>query len=364
MYKRILMMVILLATIVSLSLSISTLTRLVGEENIEKINNIITQEMKVIKDSLDEQIGIKEIARVERTTQGMEIIPIGTASINGNMLEVNGMSSRAEETKYEVATEATETTEIIEVETTEIDIPETVVTNEDETIEERLRIVLVEILDDGTKVYKFKGGTFTVPNINVNQEPRTTDTGYVEKIYNVPQYFQQSYPKTNYGNHGTISSHGCGITSVAMVFSYLLDREIMPDELAAKYGRFNTEHGSAYALFETSADDYGIEVTRVYSWKEVNKALENGCVVISNVRNNLFTEGGHYIVYHGITEDGKVLVRDPNIYNFGRWSAKALKEGFANGFEDKYVKYSFPCWIYAPKDLDAIATAASQADAD
>lgn len=216
-------------------------------------------------------------------------------------------------------------------------------------------ISFVEELEDGTRIYSFKGGEYTIPANHLERDPMIRDDGYIEKITDVPHYIQQSYPKTNYGGYGTVSSHGCGITSCAMVYSYLLDCEIRPDVLAKKYGRYNTEVGSAYSLFDDSAADFNLGVKKSYSWIEVEEGLKNGCVVIANVQGNtIFTDGGHFIVYYGITDDGKILIKDPSIYNYGQWSSNALKEGFKNGFDPKFCNYSFPCWIYYPKDVDAI----------
>lgn len=180
---------------------------------------------------------------------------------------------------------------------------------------------------------------------------------YEEKYPEVPNYFQTDYLYTPYGNHGTIASHGCGITSLAMVLTYLLDKEILPDYLASKYGHYNTESGSSYLLFPDSAEDYGVTVEKMTStWSDVVTALENGQVVIALARSHsVFTDAGHLIVLSGITEDGKVLVNDPNGHNY-RNKGKVLTDGFANGFDQKYIKSGcYPFWIYAPKDLDAIA---------
>lgn len=235
--------------------------------------------------------------------------------------------------------------------------PEQIVEKIEDIDADPTKIIEIDRLDDGTKIMRFKKGNYTIPNIPVNEMAGVSESGYVEKIYNVPHYLQQSYADTKYGNHGTVSSHGCGIASCAMVYSYLLDTEIMPDELAEKYGRYNTPVGSDYGLFKASAKDYGLEVKDVYNWQSVEEALKNGCIVIANVRKDtIFTQGGHFIVYYGITDDGKILVKDPSIYNYGEWSNIYLKEGFANGFDPKFVKYSFPCWIYSPKDLNVIAS--------
>ena len=217
-------------------------------------------------------------------------------------------------------------------------------------------IKFLEELEDGTRIYSFNGREYTIPDNHLERDPMIGDNGYIEQITDVPHYIQQSYPKTKYGGYGTISSHGCGITSCAMVFSYLLDYEIRPDELAEIYGNYNTKVGSAHALFDDSAKDFNLAVKKSYSWIEVEEGLQNGCVVIANVKSNsIFTDGGHFIVYYGITEDGKILVKDPSIYNYGKWSSSALKEGFQNGFDSKYCRYSFPCWIYYPKNIDMVS---------
>ena len=186
----------------------------------------------------------------------------------------------------------------------------------------------------------------------------TVKTDSEELIPFVPLYFQADYANTPYGGYGTVASHGCGITSVAMVFSYLLDEYIMPDTLAKEFGRYNTEGGSSWTLFPDSAEKYGLYTTQTWKWDEVVEALENGHIVIANPHECLFTGGGHFIVLYGITEDGKILVHDPNKYNyfmFNEYCNPALTEGFLSGFDQKYFNPEcLPCWIYPLKDLEAV----------
>ena len=292
-------------------------------------------------------------------------IQVETVEETVGEVEDEAVDETAEETFLEVATEPEvevvieETLEVEEINLaallSEAQTSATKAIDEDDS----QAITFIEELEDGTRIYEFRNKLFTIPSNLLQREPLVSESGYVEKITYVPHYLQQSYPYTDYGVHGTVSSHGCGIASCAMVYSYLLDREIRPDELAEQYGRYNTEHGSDYELFSASAKDYGLEVTMSHCWSEVEDALRNGCIVIALVKSNtIFTSGGHYIVYYGITEDNKILVNDPNIYNFGEWSSNALKTGFREGFEMKYCKYSVPCWIYAPKDIETIAARA------
>ena len=190
----------------------------------------------------------------------------------------------------------------------------------------------------------------TVPETTIPEET-IPEFVYEEQIPMVPQYFQQDYAHIKYGNHGTVSSHGCGITSVAMVFSYLFDEPILPDRMAGEYGYKNFSGGSCWTLFPDSGADYGLEVIQTGNWKEVKEALKRGQVVIANARSNtIFTSGGHYIVLAGMTEDGRVIVRDPNRYNFGLGETSILTIGFTYGFEEKYVHGCTQYWIYPHKD--------------
>ena len=59
----------------------------------------------------------------------------------------------------------------------------------------------------------------------------------------VPLYNQLDFPNTPYGKYGSVASHGCGITSLAMVASYLQDVEYSPADLAKQFGNYNTEKG-------------------------------------------------------------------------------------------------------------------------
>lgn len=164
----------------------------------------------------------------------------------------------------------------------------------------------------------------------------------------VPLFNQIDYGKDDYGGHGTVRTHGCGITSVAMVASYLQDHLYSPADLAKQFGRYNTPVGSSWSLFQNSADELGLgDVIQTHDWEEARQALEDGHVVISLERKNAFTSSGHYIVLTGLTEDGKVMVNDPNGCN---WDKFILKDGFKNGFDSKMITNGGgPWWIYPLK---------------
>jgi hypothetical protein len=165
----------------------------------------------------------------------------------------------------------------------------------------------------------------------------------------MPLYNQKDYPNVPYGKYGTISTHGCGPTCLAMVATYLLDEVYMPDQIGNMFGEYNYPSGSAWSLFRDSAEVLGLDLELETSdFSEVRKALANGQVVVSLQKSGYFTDGGHYIVLKGLNQDDKILVNDPYGGNYTR--THVLIEGFANGFENRHITAGgIRYWIYAPK---------------
>lgn len=171
-----------------------------------------------------------------------------------------------------------------------------------------------------------------------------------EAFETVPLYNQRDYDDVAYGEYGTISSHGCGIVCISMVYTYLTDEYQSPEMLAKKYGNYNTPNGSYWSLFADSAEDFDLVLEeQTSSWKKVKEALQNGQIVISLQRKGIFTRGGHFIVLTGINEDGKIMVNDPNGSNWDK--NETLREGFENGFKESQITNNgHMYWIYAPKN--------------
>lgn len=172
----------------------------------------------------------------------------------------------------------------------------------------------------------------------------------------VPLHNQGDYPRTPYGDYGTVASHGCGITCLSMVAEYFTnDQEsYTPDKLAQQFGDYNTEHGSYWDLFEDSAEELDLPLQkRTYRWEEVMEALRSGQVVISLQREGLFTNGGHFIVLTGLTENGKIMVNDPNGWNY--YNGYELMKGFRDGFTEQQIKEDgVVYWLYEKKEVPDI----------
>lgn len=139
----------------------------------------------------------------------------------------------------------------------------------------------------------------------------------------IPLYYQQDY--TNHYSTGTIASDGCGPTSVAMVFSYLLQEDLQPDDVVDWTGdTYAYEGGGSYwSLFLGCAEHWGLTCTDLGKDTDaVLNELEAGHPVIASMGPFTFTKGGHFIVLCGTTEDSMFTVNDPNERNWDKYSTK------------------------------------------
>ena len=175
-----------------------------------------------------------------------------------------------------------------------------------------------------------------------------------ERFPVAPLYLQQDYPNTKYGNYSLVT-YGCGVTTMAMLVSYMTDEEWTPPELCALYGRYCSEKGTAHAMFTEVPTDRGFYcVDKVFTWKEALQALEDGYMVVSLQRNGYWTRGGHYLLLHNLleTEEGTMVqVRDSNIYNYKRLDGHTIGH-----FSLDTIPPNSRCyWIYQKKvtNLDA-----------
>lgn len=164
----------------------------------------------------------------------------------------------------------------------------------------------------------------------------------VEAYGAVPQYFQTDYPYIKFGN-GTIATSGCSMTCLAMVATYLTQQEYTPDQLAYHFG--------SYGKNNIERLEYGIEqmrlpCDRIDDCQVILRALEEGKVAIIMVNSqSVFTQAQHFIVLAGMTEDGKILVNDPNRYTHS--GDVYLEAGYAGGFEDYDILRGFSNgWIF------------------
>lgn len=166
-----------------------------------------------------------------------------------------------------------------------------------------------------------------------------------ERFPEMPLYLQQDYPEAPFGAY-KVSSHGCGITTLAMVASYLADDELTPAELAARYGYYCGLRGSEICIFDDTPAEMGFQLMKRGSgYDEIQNAIENGQVVVSLQWAGYWTSGGHYIAITEKTDQGRYVVRDSNLLNYKR---------IINHEHDSHTWGSISgaaqyFWIYEPK---------------
>jgi len=139
-----------------------------------------------------------------------------------------------------------------------------------------------------------------------------------ERFPEVPLYLQQDYPKTMFGGF-KITTNGCGITSLAMLASYMTDDELTPPEMCARYGRYSHNTGTDGMIFNIESAVMGFYLKeKTYEPRIAKAALEEGHIVVSVQHPGYWTRAGHYIVCERMNEEGLIQVRDSNIYNYGK----------------------------------------------
>lgn len=137
-----------------------------------------------------------------------------------------------------------------------------------------------------------------------------------QRFPEVPLYLQQSYPHTMYGEY-KISTNGCGITTLAMLASYMTDEELTPPEMCARYGRYSLSTGTAGSLFEDAPAQLGFYlIKKTYDWREARDYMQEGHPVVVCQYRGYWTSGGHYLLLESLCDDGMVQVRDSNMYNY------------------------------------------------
>jgi hypothetical protein len=159
------------------------------------------------------------------------------------------------------------------------------------------------------------------------------------KVVYYSQSGNQPWSSMKFGG-GTISSSGCSVTCIAMVLSYESSSSILPSDVVQKiasnnngnYNRFYVSAGQSWDIFPSVARYYGYNCHSL-SEKSVKTMLASGHPVIASCKPGEFTQGGHFIVLTGITEDGKVTVNDPNFSHAGKSSKHYDFESISKQFK-------------------------------
>lgn len=135
--------------------------------------------------------------------------------------------------------------------------------------------------------------------------------GEVPFLYQIdPQWSGEPYAG------GNIHENGCGPTCLSMVYISLTGKTDLDPAAMARFSDqngFTVDGMTAWALMTDGAAMLGLRSTELSASADVVRAeLEAGRPVICSVRPGDFTTTGHFIVLAGLTDDGQVMVRDPN----------------------------------------------------
>lgn len=167
-----------------------------------------------------------------------------------------------------------------------------------------------------------------------------------QRFPEVPLYLQQDYGVTRYGNY-PLRTYGCGITSLAMLSSYMTDTELTPPILCERYGSYCSDWGTDYTIFRREPPNMGYYLRdQVFDPDVAMAALEDGYPLISCQMKGYWTSKGHYIVVEKIDEKG-VQVRDSNIYNYRRVPAHITDRHTWDAVKGASVSY----WIFEKKQV-------------
>lgn len=114
-----------------------------------------------------------------------------------------------------------------------------------------------------------------------------------------------------------IGRYGCGPTVLAMLVSSLRGTAATPAEVAAwaaQAGYAAPGSGSYLSIVQGAAQHYGFDCAPLSSLtaEALEEALSTGGVLVALMGPGHFTRRGHFILIHGVTLTGGILVADPN----------------------------------------------------
>ena len=173
-----------------------------------------------------------------------------------------------------------------------------------------------------------------------------------ERFPDVPLYLQQDYPGVMYGGF-QLRTNGCGITSFAMLASYMADEPLTPPYMCERFGQYSLDSGTDSGIFRKEGGLMDcFQIASTYEWREAREYMLQGypCIVLQ--RLGYWTRGGHYLVLESMDEDGMVQVRDSNLYNYSRIREGHLTDRFS---WDVIYPNSSGYWVFEKKDITTAA---------
>lgn len=152
--------------------------------------------------------------------------------------------------------------------------------------------------------------------------PGSTANPYYKAVNRSIPYYNQKDPRwasMEYGGN-TIGHTGCGTCAYAMIFSSLLNRTVLPPDVASylySVGEYNTHRpevgiwGTTGKSHQAAASHWGVHCDVLHSWEEVVAALQaNKILSICVGPGRFINSGSHELVMYG-RNINSVMVYDP-----------------------------------------------------
>ena len=157
------------------------------------------------------------------------------------------------------------------------------------------------------------------------------DRGYV--------FYRQNWSVTKdlpYGDEG-FGQCGCGPTCAAAIISNLAGVSVTPEDMRVygiEHNSYIPNVGTTYDFLMTVTAAYGIKATNVASKSAVIEALKAGKLVLVTMGPGDFTLGAHFMLYRGVTDEGKILVADSYSFELSakEWDWDDLERQLKNGY--------------------------------
>lgn len=145
-----------------------------------------------------------------------------------------------------------------------------------------------------------------------------------------------------YGNEG-FGLCGCGPTCIAAIISNLAGVPVDPEEMRVyglSVGSWLPSGGTTYGFLIETAKKYGIKTTQIYaSDKDALFAAlkDENKLVLATMGPGDFTLGAHFMLFRGMTDEGKILISDSYSYKYStmEWD-----------YDDLYAQLKTGYWIF------------------
>lgn len=204
---------------------------------------------------------------------------------------------------------------------------------------------LIQDIDSAEVVLQNQNSTLTQKQEALNN---VLDAIKVHQVNISPDsvgYFNQNDPRWGFLQYGrwSMGVAGCAPTSLAMVFSELLGRTVLPTDVA-NYLYNNTDYfnksviGTKGLGIISASNGFGLNATSMANQNELIKALQDGYFVTGAVGNNKFTPygGTHELVLKGYS-NGNTFAYDPYTRsNIGWYPVSRLWAEQSQDPDDRY----------------------------